>query len=69
MTPRQIGLLAAGEAGGGVRIDDHLAGDASGSAGDVTTVRAIDPPNSFDNQRSRSIIKQQSETCAISLVK
>jgi len=64
MTPRQISLLAAGEAGGNTQVDDHMAGDASGSAGSVTTVRAIDAPYSFDNKRSRNMVQKQTETYA-----
>ena len=67
MTPRQINMLASATnngSGGGSNGEEALGGDACGSAGNVTTIRAIDEPQNFNPRRVSDLVKTQAEQCA-----
>jgi hypothetical protein len=62
MTPRQIAMLAA--AGGAGKQEAGAAeaeGDVCGSAGSMTTVRAIDAPYTYSSRQRRRALRQQAE--------
>ena len=63
MTPRQISMLAAA-GGSGKQHAAEAEGDVCGSAGNTTTVRAIDAPYMYSSRQRRRELRQQADRCA-----
>ena len=61
MTPRQIQMLATHQQG--PQKQDSFTDDVCGSAGNRTTVRAIESPYTYNSRQRRNASKQQAQGC------
>lgn len=61
-TGRGRSLAAAGGAGK-QEVTPEAEGDVCGSAGNMTTVRAIDAPYTYSSQQRRRALRKQAEKC------